>query len=186
MSRRAKRFTIAIFLVLLIIPAVYFVLSWRPPDSLEFQASAFWPNPTSSGSSAGTANQKGTIDVLIANKGCVPIRFYYGYLERENDSSPSSVILQHTAPVKNRYVTIPPGKFVRGKAGIWESGGEKDGGIHSTGIKVRYYWLSAPRASMDDWLDWWHRKRNPKSLRLPNIHESTAPLIPPPNNATAE
>jgi hypothetical protein len=182
MSRRAKRITIALFSILFVIPVVYLALSWRPPDALEFQASAFWPDP----SSAGTTNSKGTIDVLIANKGHFPIRFYYGYLEREDDASPSSAILQHTEPAKDRYVTIPPGKFVRGKAGIWDSKGEKNGGIHSTGIKVRYYWLSAPGASMNDWLDRWHQKRNPERSWHPEVHESTAPLIPPPNSATVE
>jgi hypothetical protein len=187
MSRRAKRFVIALFLILLAVPVVYLVLSWRPEDSLEFQASAFWPNPPpSEEGSTGNKNTQGTIDVLVANKGHFPIRFYYGYLELVGDADPTSVVLQHAAPIEDHYITIPPGKFIRARSGTWDSRGHQDGGIRSPGIHVRYFWLSAPRAYVDDWLEWWYYKRNPGSLRFPKFHTGHARLIPPPDSATVE
>ncbi|QIF00667.1 hypothetical protein [Roseimicrobium sp. ORNL1] len=186
MSRRAKRFVIALFLVLLAVPVIYLVLSWRPADPLEFQATAFWPNPPSEGASTENKNAQGTIDVLIANKGSFPIRFYHGYLEPVDEPKSSSVILQHAAPIEDPYITIPPGKFIRARSGTWDSLGHPDGGIRSPGIKVRYYWLSAPRAYVDDWLEWWYYKRNSASLRFPAFHEGHALLIPPPDSATVE
>jgi hypothetical protein len=184
MSRRAKRFTIALFLILLTVPVLYLAFSWRPADPLEFQASAYWPNPDET--AAENTNSQGTIDVLVVNKSHFPIRFYNGYLERVDDPAPSSVVFQHTAPIEDSYITIPPGKFVRAKSGTWDSRGQPDGGIRSPGIKVRYYWLSAPRAYFDDWLAWWHYKRNPGLFRFPQFHEAHAPLIPPPDSATME
>ncbi|RBP47315.1 hypothetical protein DES53_101112 [Roseimicrobium gellanilyticum] len=188
MTRRARRITIALFLILLAIPLTYLVLSWRPEDSLEFQASAFWPNPTSGEGepSTGTTNPQGTIDVLVANKGYFPIRFYYGYLELVGDADPASVVLQHSAPIEDPYIVIPPGKFIRARSGTWDSRGHADGGIRSPGINVRYFWLSALRAQVDDWLGWWYYKRNPNSLRFPKFHTGHAHLIPPPDSATVE
>lgn len=184
MSRRTKRITIALLLTLLAIPVLYLALSWQPKEALEFQASAFWPN--SGDTPSGSTNVQGTIDVLIANKGHFPIRFYHGYLERADDPSPASTVLQHAAPIEDPYIIIPPGKFIRAKSGTWDSRGQQDGGIRSPGIKVRYYWLSTPRAYVDDWLAWWHYKRNPKVLRFPKFHEGHAPLVPPPDSATME
>jgi hypothetical protein len=174
MSRRAKRFVIALFLILLAVPVIYLVLSWRPKDSLEFQASAFWPTATSEEAPTGSKHAQGTIDVLIANKGNFPIRFYYGYLELVGEPNPSSVVLQHTEPIEDHYITIPPGKFIRAKSGTWDSHGQPDGGIRSPGIHV------------DEWLGWWYHKRNRGSLRFPGFHEGHAPLIPPPDSATVE
>jgi hypothetical protein len=184
MSRRTKRITFALFLTLLAVPVLYLVFSWRPEDSLEFQASSF--RPDSGGPLAEGANVQGAIEVLIVNKGIFPIRFYYGYLERVDDPSPPSVLLQHSEPIADAYLTIPPGKFIRAKSAAWESRGQQDGGLRSPGIKVRYYWLSSPRAYVDDWLAWWYYRRNPASLRFPSFHEGHATLIPPPDSATVE
>ncbi|MEZ0273923.1 MAG: hypothetical protein ACAH88_03390 [Roseimicrobium sp.] len=182
MSRRAKRIILALFLVLIAIPVLYVIFSWRPADALRFQACGYFP---AEGQPAGVAGSRGNVEVLIENTGHFPIRYYMGYVVRDADGSgaPGS-LLSGTEESTVYHVTIPPGKFIRARAKDWDPRGQSDGGIRSPGISVRHYWLSSTRAYWDDLLAWWYWKRNPGSLRFPAFHEGHAPLIPPPDSAS--
>ncbi|QIF01960.1 hypothetical protein [Roseimicrobium sp. ORNL1] len=122
MSRRTKLVLLGIFLVLLAIPAVYFVLNWQPEKPLRFRLV--------SGADAGTGLPEGNRLVFeIENTSAVPvylegIRLVQGgdeanrhsrlgsFSSRMSSSNPTKIPAHGAVPLKGEVVYIQESRKV--------------------------------------------------------------------------
>ncbi|RBP36969.1 hypothetical protein DES53_115110 [Roseimicrobium gellanilyticum] len=166
MSRRAKLIILAIFLVLLAIPAAYVALTWSPGNPLRFRL-----EPDTS------QKDGGTFIIAIENTSATTVEFLYLWSSFTGDLSPdSSGFRQMSSPM---FASIPPRSTHRTSLRVTRAELDAYAGRHW----VEYMWRSWVNAQAVQAVSWL-REHSPASLHsyLPypssNINMAPEPSMP--------